>query len=113
MCFFDQHRFLCGDWKWGHFRQHCNREYRTGETCGIKLIMNTHAVNQKCKLCDKIETKTRRRNAEVERVKRWERDGGKFRASIEKSQDAISILTKEIHMLTSERQRKLQAVTGR
>ena len=79
----------------------------------MKLVMHTHAVQQKCKLCDKIETKTRRRNAEMERVRRWERDGGKFRASIEKSQDAITILSKEIHTLTSERQRKLQAVGHR
>ncbi|KAL8909126.1 MAG: hypothetical protein Q9171_005193 [Xanthocarpia ochracea] len=110
MCFFDQHRFACGDWKWGHFRQHCNREYRTGETCGMKLIMQTVPVSQKCKLCDKIDTKQRRRSAEEDRINRWKREGGKFRASIERSYEMIKSLDREIYDLRSERMRKLQAV---
>lgn len=113
MCFYDQHRFQCGDWKWGHFREHCNREYRTGETCGMKLVLSTHAVQQKCKLCDRIDTKKRRRGAEVERIERWQRDGGKFKASIEKSLEQVKHLDYEIYNLTSERQMKLQAVASR
>ena len=112
MCFFDQHRFQCGDWKWGHFRQHCNREYRTGETCGMKLIMQTVPVSQKCKLCEKIDTKQRRRAAEVERIVRWKREGSKFSASIDRSADIVKGLEKEIHDLGYERQRRLQAITG-
>lgn len=110
MCFFDQHRFACGDWKWGHFRQHCNREYRTGETCGMKLIMQTVPVTQKCKLCDKIDTKQRRRSAELDRINRWKREGNKFRASIDRSTDMIKVLDREIFDLGSERQRRLQAI---
>ena len=110
MCFFDQHRFVCGDWKWGHFRQHCNREYRIGETCGMKLIMTTVPVGQKCKLCEKIDTKARRRQAESERVARWTREGSKFRASIEKSTDTIRSLDREINSLEQERQRRLQGI---
>ena len=110
MCFFDQHRFECGDWKWGHFRQHCNREYRTGETCGMKLIMQTVPVCQKCKLCEKIDTKMRRRGAEVERIKRWQREGGKFRASIDKSMDMIKAFDVEIYELGCERGRRLQGI---
>lgn len=79
----------------------------------MKLVMHTIPASTKCKLCDKIETKTRRRAAEQDRVKRWQRDGGKFRASIEKSQETIGILNKEIYTLTSERQMKLQAITNR
>lgn len=110
MCFFDQHRFACGDWKWGYFRQHCNREYRTGETCGMKLIMQTVPVTQKCKLCDKIDTKQRRRSAELDRINRWKREGNKFRASIDRSTDMIKVLDREIFDLGSERQRRLQAI---
>lgn len=69
MCFFDQYRFSCGDWKWGHFRQHCARELRIGETCGLKLIMATIPVDHKCRLCEKIDAKMRRRNAEIERIR--------------------------------------------
>ena len=110
MCFFDQHRFQCGDWKWGHFRQHCNREYRTGETCGMKLIMTTVPVSQKCKLCEKIDTKQRRRTAEVDRILRWKREGGKFTASIDRSQEIVKTLEKEIVEMSYERQRRLQAI---
>ena len=110
MCFFDQHRFACGDWKWGHFRQHCNREYRTGETCGMKLIMTTVPNQQKCKLCDKLDTKQRRRNAEMDRINRWQREGGKFRASIDRSYDTVKTLDREIYDLRHERQRRLQAI---
>ena len=110
MCFFDQHRFACGDWKWGHFRQHCNREYRTGETCGMKLIMTTVPVQTKCKLCEKIDTKQRRRAAEVDRITRWKREGSKFSASIDRSVDTVRLLEKEIHTLASERSRRQVAI---
>ncbi|ORY09580.1 hypothetical protein BCR34DRAFT_516195 [Clohesyomyces aquaticus] len=110
MCFFDQHRYVCGDWKWGHFRQHCNREYRIGETCGMKLIMQTVRVEQKCKLCERIATHRRRRAAEVERVHRWQREGTKFRASIDKSFEIIEALDAEILELSTERNRRLQGI---
>lgn len=110
MCFFDQHRFACGDWKWGHFRQHCAKEYRIGETCGMKLINQTLPVGQKCKLCEKIDTKQRRRLAEVERIKRWEREGSKFRASIDKSIEMIRSLDYEIWELSCERSKRLDRI---
>lgn len=110
MCFFDQHRFACGDWKWGHFRQHCNKEYRTGETCGMKLVMHTYPVTHKCKLCDKIETKQRRRKAEFERINRWKSEGGRFLASIDHSAEIIKGLEREINNLVMERQRRLSAI---
>jgi len=103
MCFYEQHLFACGDFKWGHFRQHCNREYRTGETCGMKLVYSTSPLSQKCRICDKIDTKLRRRNAEKDRINRWRREGGKFRASIEKSEDTIKQLEREIMELGQER----------
>ncbi len=74
MCFYDQFIFSCGDYKWGHFRQHCNREYRTGETCGIKSIMQTLRVDNKCKRCEKLDTTFRRRQAEARRITSWHLD---------------------------------------
>lgn len=73
MCFYDIIRFTCGDWKWGHFRQHCNREYRTGETCGMKLVMQTLPVQQECKHCFRTATALRRQQAEGKRVSSWSR----------------------------------------
>ena len=76
----------------------------------MKLIMQTVPVGQKCKLCDKIETKHRRRTAEVERINRWQREGSKFSASIDRSYDIIKNLDREIYDLGCERQRRLQAI---
>ncbi|KAI9826567.1 MAG: hypothetical protein M1832_006163 [Thelocarpon impressellum] len=106
MCFFDNHIFACGDWKWGHFRQHCNKEYRTGETCGMKLVMMSYRINNKCKTCEKIDTKLRRRAAEVERISRWEQEGSRFMASIDRAYDNIKTLDAEILELQNERQKR-------
>lgn len=110
MCFFDHHKFACGDWKWGHFRQHCAKEYRIGETCGMKLVYATVPVATKCKMCEKLDTKLRRRAAEVDRINRWQRDGGKFRASIDKSMETIRNLDGEIRELTCEITRRRDAI---
>ena len=110
MCFFDQYRFICGDWKWDKFRQHCNREYRIGETCGMKLIMQTICMPTKCKLCEKIETKLRRRAAEVERINRWQATPASFKASIDKALAEIRSLDAEIHQLNCERGERLQDI---
>ncbi|KAI9827900.1 MAG: hypothetical protein M1826_006206 [Phylliscum demangeonii] len=112
MCFFDQHLFACGDWKWGHFRQHCNREYRTGETCGMKLVMTTCRVGNKCKTCEKIDTKLRRRTTEAEKIARWEREGSRFSASIDRAYDIIKSLDQEIYNLQTERQKRAVAFGG-
>ena len=111
MCFYDQHIFACGDHKWGHFRQHCNMEYRQGETCGMKLVMSTSNLSQKCRICDKIDTKQRRRASEKERINRWKKEGGKFRASIEKSEDMVRSLERELMDLTNERRRLLKKLS--
>lgn len=76
----------------------------------MKLIMQTVPVGQKCRLCEKIDTKMRRRGAEVDRVNRWQREGVKFRASIDKSIEAIRGLDCEIYDLNCERNRRLQGI---
>ena len=76
----------------------------------MKLIMQTVPVSQKCKLCDKIETKHRRKLAEMERIGRWQREAGRFSASIDRSWDIVRALEKEIAELGYERQRRLQAI---
>ncbi|KAI9850528.1 MAG: hypothetical protein M1838_005537 [Thelocarpon superellum] len=106
MCFFDQHLFACDDWKWGHFRQHCNHEYRTGETCGMKLVMTTYRIGNKCKTCERIDTKMRRRAAEAERISRWQSEGARFKASIDRAYENIRVLDAEIHDLQKEKERR-------
>lgn len=106
MCFYDQIRYACGDWKWSHFRQHCNREYRIGETCGMKLVSSTIPSSDLCKLCEKLKTKYRRRAAEVERIQRWSQEPSRYRASIEKAMGTINDLDDEIRGILGEKQKR-------
>lgn len=76
----------------------------------MKLIMQTIPIGQKCKLCEKIDTKMRRRAAEADRINRWQREGNKFRASIDKSMEIIRGLDAEIYELGCERKRRLQGI---
>lgn len=106
MCFYDQYQMACNDYKWGNFRQHCSKEYRTGETCGMKLVMNTIPMADKCKLCLKIDTKQGRVFKEQERINRWlkEAQRGHLRqASIEASQHTVAQLEYEIRDLHYQR----------
>lgn len=110
MCFYDQIRFSCGDWKWSHFRQHCNREYRIGETCGMKLVQSTIDNADLCKLCEKLKTKYRRRQAEVDRIQRWSKEGSRYRASIDKALATINELDTEITNILTEKQRRSMGI---
>ena len=74
-----------------------------GETCGMKLVMQTETLGQKCRICDKIDTKQRRRAAEKDRINRWKKEGGKFKASIERSEDIVDQLEREIRDLANDR----------
>ena len=103
MCFYNQKRFQCGDWAWGNFAAKCNHEYRMGETCGMKLVHNTEVIHAICKLCEKIETKHRRRKAEIERLNRWISEGSLMKASMEKSSGMIRDLEQEIRQLEHDR----------
>ncbi len=76
----------------------------------MKLIMQTVPTGTKCKLCEKIDTKMRRRAAEVDRIGRWQREPHKFAASIEKSVDMIRGLDGEIYELRCEKNRRLQQI---
>ena len=101
MCFYDCYKFECGDYKWGNFRQHCNKEYRMGETCGMRLVLDTIQRQSKCRLCDKIDTKMRKRQAEFDRIKRWQAQGTNP-ASVEKSYQNIALIDQEIQTTSAE-----------
>ena len=113
MCFYDQTRYCCGDWNWGKFAAKCNHEYRMGETCGMKLVNVTHHVEMNCKICEKIQTKYRRRDSELEKLARWCREGSVLKASMEKAQLNVRQLEQEINQLECERQHRQMAITGR
>ncbi|KAG0651794.1 hypothetical protein D0Z07_1961 [Hyphodiscus hymeniophilus] len=109
MCYYDQYKMACNCFKWGHFRQHCTREYRTGETCGMKLVMATYQMEEQCKVCTKIETKYNRIRKEQDRIKRWKKEDRHGRkASIAASEDTIAELEAEVNDLNI---RKYEALT--
>ncbi|KAK5156730.1 hypothetical protein LTS14_004942 [Recurvomyces mirabilis] len=100
MCFYDNHRFACNDWKWGNFRQHCHAEYRTGETCGMKMVYQTLAVAEKCQMCQKIERKQRRYEKHRADYGRWVQENPtKYKFSIEKAVEEMKVLAEEIKRL--------------
>ena len=73
--------------------------------------MSTSNLSQKCRICDKIDTKQRRRAAEKDRISRWKKEGGRFRASIEKSEDLVHQLERELTELTNERRSRLKKLS--
>jgi hypothetical protein len=105
MCFFDQHIYQCGDFKWGNFRQQCTKECRTGEVCSIKLVLKNVQLDQECKICKTLNTKHRRKAKEEENIARWKREQSYIRrtASIEASEKIIDELDQAIAKLMEER----------
>jgi len=71
MCYYDAVRWPCGWWKWGPFRAQCNKEYRVGETCGLKLVYETSWMENACKLCENMNKKLRRIQKFNEDIARW------------------------------------------
>lgn len=109
MCYFDQTRWTCGYWRWGHFRQQCPKEYRMGETCGLKLVYETKPENDVCKLCHDIEKKQRRYDKMYRDVERWQREGGKP-ATIERTTADMKDILAHIYRMTSDHDYKLQSL---
>lgn len=84
--------------KWGNFRQQCTKEYRTGETCGLKLVYDTALLPGLCKLCDTVDKKRRRVAKMREDMARWEREGNR-RATMEKTRRDIAVLEGQVQEL--------------
>lgn len=70
----------------------------------MKLVNLTEDDSNKCRLCEKIETKFRRRSAEIDRLERWKREGATLVASMDRSRKLVMDLDKEIFMLQRERE---------
>lgn len=102
MCYYDMIVFSCKDWKWGHFRKHCQKEYRTGETCGMKLAYNTINDNTKCTICLALEKKQRRYNKAKADYDRWAPDPQR-QASAAKAAEECQDIAKEMEKLHAER----------
>ena len=77
MCYYTQKRWGCGYWKWLNFHHQCEREYRIGETCGLRLVEAVYDQGPKCKICLEIETKTRKIEKMDQDLLRWYNEGNR------------------------------------
>jgi hypothetical protein len=100
MCYFDQVVWSCGYWKWGRFRQQCNKEYRIGETCGLKLVYERQEEAKKCKVCDQVtkkENRIARTTERMARLREW-----KHLASLERCEEEVASLKDAILRLREQ-----------
>lgn len=104
MCFYDQHRFSCGDWEWAQFREQCSRESRPGKTCGLRLVGQTVTVDVKCDICEQIYARQLQYVLELSRIFHLQPDGPVMAASIARSDHTIKTLRSKIRTLGAERQ---------
>ncbi|KAJ6261259.1 hypothetical protein Dda_3927 [Drechslerella dactyloides] len=110
MCFYEQNVFRdCHCFKWGRFRQHCAKEYRTGETCGMKLIYEAVPKPGKCAICNRIDVATRKLFASKEKVGRWLAEG-RNPVSTENEQENIQLYQNEIKELNAQKAAKLRSI---
>ncbi|KAH8649168.1 hypothetical protein BX600DRAFT_442434 [Xylariales sp. PMI_506] len=110
MCYFDQTRWNCGYWRWGHFRQQCTKEYRTGETCGLKLIYETAMDGDICKLCKDIQKKERKYTKLESDIYRWQREGNRT-ATIEKAQRDLEEVAVAIQQMRQQHWTRVNSAT--
>ncbi|KAI3572746.1 hypothetical protein IWW34DRAFT_215572 [Fusarium oxysporum f. sp. albedinis] len=100
MCYFDQVVWACGNWRWGKFREQCNKEHRIGETCGLKLVYERQDEAKNCKVCDQVtkkENRIRRTTERMARLREW-----KHLASLERCEEEVASLKGEILRLREQ-----------
>ena len=112
MCYFDQTVWSCGYWRWGHFRQQCNKEYRMGETCGLKLVYETRFEQDSCRLCHDIDKKVRRCEKMSRDVQRWQREGNR-NATIERTCSEMRDVQSQIARMEEEHQNRARSTQVR
>lgn len=117
MCYYSCIIFACQDWRWGDRKSYCRYggEWKAGP-CGLKFATETLLKADQCELCLEQNKSSRRRQAEVGRYKRWERErslgqnhdneeGDKLRETIQELDDAIRELQiRRVEELVEKRQ---------
>ncbi|KAK4148710.1 hypothetical protein C8A00DRAFT_19504, partial [Chaetomidium leptoderma] len=98
---FKRIQFRCGSWKWGRFREQCNKEYRIGETCGHKLVFQTQDIPRDCIACIKAAKKQLRAKKMMADIERWRRDGNRP-ATIERTEYDLDGLQRSISDLQNQ-----------
>ncbi|RPA83092.1 hypothetical protein BJ508DRAFT_413752 [Ascobolus immersus RN42] len=102
MCFYDQTIYACNDFKWGRFRTHCAKEYRTGETCGMKLIYQTTRLAERCTTCKKMEVIKNKIYRSQEKIGRWAAENA-FPVSLDLERTSVMGWRMELEQLEANR----------
>lgn len=110
MCFFAQTVWSCGYWRWGHFREQCYKEYRMGETCGLKLVYEINYKTTRCCHCDSIATKNRRIAKMSGDVERWRRQQ-LYPATIAKTEMEIRDLQRIVFRIIAQHETEIGKLT--
>ncbi|KAK7583635.1 hypothetical protein V3481_012918 [Fusarium oxysporum f. sp. vasinfectum] len=100
MCYFHQVVWACGNWRWGKFREQCNKKHRIGETCGLKLVYGRQDEAKNCKVCNQVTKKKnriRRTTERMARLREW-----KHLASLERCEEEVASLKGEILRLREQ-----------
>ncbi|KAI6763227.1 hypothetical protein HG531_013124 [Fusarium graminearum] len=101
MCYYDQIRWTCGYWRWSYFRQHCTKEYRVGETCGLKLVYETKFEPGLCRLCCQTEKKQSRYAGLSQDLERWGGDTNRT-VAIEQARLQMEEVADQIHRMRKQ-----------
>ena len=110
MCYFDQIRWACGYWRWSHFREQCDREWRIGETCGLKFVNELHEDPSICKLCSEMERKQRKIDKMEKDIARWRKEGNR-QATIERTGEALSHVLQQMRDLQDKHERDINDIS--
>ena len=102
MCYYDNYRFECGDWRWGTFQMHCEKEYRMGETCGLKLIYSTNPIRSVCRICQNIDVKRRKLRKTLMDYQRFQLDSQRQATASSRYQEVLD-LSRTVKDLEEER----------
>ncbi|KAF4472066.1 hypothetical protein FALBO_1025 [Fusarium albosuccineum] len=109
MCYFDQVVWPCGNWRWSSFRKQCNKEYRIGETCGLKLVYDRQDPKHPCVICRGITAKENRIRKTTEMMSRVRERG--FFATVERLQQELDVLTFELAGLREQHKARITGET--
>lgn len=80
-----------------------------GETCGLKLVYETRAEADICRLCHDIEKKQRRYEKMARDVQRWQREGNRS-ATIERTLAEMQDIAGQIYRIQEEHENRLQSL---
>lgn len=72
-----------------------------GETCGLKLIYQTHYERKICRLCQRIDAKNRRLTKMKADIQRWEAEGDRP-ATIERTRAILKSVQYDVEKLLQE-----------